>query len=1272
MAVSRQCVRISLFQCAPLSDTSVHQARRASQADGKPEAKQPLFRSRSADYRGDVLIPLASIASSSLQSVDQKTETVKLHQLRDGLEGRLSTYCVLHVPASRTRSFVEEHRLSPLSVSLTPPAAGPSAPEDVQLILAADEEQSRSRCEGAPVCLPGEAQFRCCASCSSSVVAEAAAISSKAPTVLGASSVPPEAASNTTSNAPWICINQLQRMMARSSDATSQTPSSSSLQSCFAPPATSLPMRSAEEWMLQQHDSTDVFLTSSEAESVGAVDAEDDGAEGEVEGGACYAAFFSLTMLPAAERAKRLMLSLARSSAPAAGATTSKSPTVFTVRTHHHTLRIGLPLRTSVGEADPSKTLQSPLTLREAIIDRLRLQRRVRVERLLDTKTGAAVLPCESAPTLLAAQVVSLEVECRASLAARSKQEEGLTQRLAPRSPLEAQQQSSSTPTSARAGGPSTVTASDLLDHLASLRAHHHGDQYYYDDVDAYGWAERRTLISPSELASESELRLTFTDSRGPSQMPRYSSTRPSTASSGAASSVVSLFADSSNSHRAQRPQDDGLCAVQTGPPDGVGVTGSSAGTELPMSTENGTNLHEQYHNRGSKVSGDQCGSTVFSSMNGEEATAPLSPVQGKLVGLRDSLCDMNDVFIYEDEETVVDVDAVGTGGRGDGISGNQRQERRSSLVWSTPVARGSGAGRMLSDTGFSATPLIYRTSARLSLSPPTSPVAVPGKAATTAMNEQPTQRMIFATSPSSTASLFRSLHSGTSVENEGVTAFGSGDDGDVTSAGEAHDGDVAEQGAGDAIHKFLMSVVRASAASPASASSAMSTTDSSIASAPHSSNMSSSSLARSYHPSTPSCEATPSVRREGAAASSGEMLVAPLSLVDSASASALPSPSPHKTGHAAAPAHPDEQTTLIAPCSTPPPSRRCTSEHEFRSYLHSLNPLATQNGSERASQGAPLVDAQRSTDGWNAQNGEKAVCHGHDGGISSERKRARGRETMALDSTDARPMAVLRGEGEHAVTLFSSSTSAGGIEDDHSTNSSISTPSTTVAIRAVRMRSPIILSPGELSRMALNMAASDAIQIRPSYMKHPLARTVELDLDDASEVSEDMLSHYDYGGYIASYTAPGSDGREDLDRDDGRGHGSRHSSTCRSHMARPTQHCQSMVLQPVSQSSRRQGAAPLVAATTTEEATATMDPAHHLDGTTRRRSLSFPAPGLETWIRLTDDDSGGTESGADHHMLLTQRAIPAHTTRSTSSAESDGGGSASDEDSNERDADHT
>ncbi|CAG9578419.1 conserved hypothetical protein [Leishmania major strain Friedlin] len=1272
MAVSRQCVRISLFQCAPLSDTSVHQAHRASQADGRPEARHPLFRSRSADYRGDVLIPLVSIASSSLQSVHHKTGTVKLHQLRDGLEGRLSTYCVLHVPASRTRSFVEEHRLSPSSLSLTPPAAGLSAPEDVQLILSADEEESRSRCEGAPVCLPCKAQFRCCARCSSSVVAEAAAISSKAPAVLGASSAPREAASNITSNAPWICINQLQRMTARSSDTTSQTPSSSSLQSCFAPSASTPPMRSVEEWMQQQHDSTDMFLTSSEAESVGAVNAEDDGAEGEVEGGACYAAFFSLTMLPAAERAKRLMSSLARSSAPAAGATASKSPTVFTVRTHHHTLRMGLPLPTSLDKADSFRTLQSPLTLREAIIDRLRLQRRLRVERLLDTKSGAAVLPCESAPTLLAAQVVSLEAECRAPLSVRSKQEEGLAQRLAPRSPLEAQQQSSSTPTNARAGGPSTETASDLSDHLVSLRAHHHGDQYYYDGADAYGWAEWRTLISVSELASESELRLSFTGSRGSSQMPRYSSTPPSTASSDAASSVVLLFAESSSSHRAPRPQDDDVCAVQTGPLDGVGVAGSSAGMELPMSTENGTDDHEQYHDQGSKVSGDQGGSTAFFSMNGEEATTPLSPMQGNLEGLRDSLCDMNDVFIYEDEETVVDVDVVGTGDRGDGSSGNQRQERRSSLVWSTPVARGSGAGRMLTDTGFSATPLTYRTSTQLSLSPPASPVAVPCKAAMTAINEQPTQRMIFATSPSSTASLFRSAHSGTSVEDEEVIAFGSGDDGAVTSAGEVHDGDVADQGAGDATREFLMSVARASVAPPASTSSAMSSTDSSIASASHSSNMSSSSCARSDHPSTPSCEATSSVRREGAAASSSEMPVAPLSLVDSAPAFALSSPSPHKPRHAVAPAHPDEQTTLIAPCSAPPPSRRCTSEHELRSHLHSLNPVATQHSSERASQGAPVVASQRSTDGWDAKNGEKAVLHGDDGGSSSERKRARGQEMIALDSTDARPMAVLRGEGARAAMVLSSSTSAGGIDDDHSTNSSVSTPSTTVATRSLRMRSPIILSPGELSRMALNMAASDAIQTRSSSTRHPLARTVELDLDDASEVSEDTLGHYGYGGYVASYTVPGRDDREDLVRDDEWGHGSRHSSTHRSHMARPTQHCQSTVSQPVSQSSCQQGSAPLVVATTTEEAAATMDPAHHLDGTKRCRSLSFPAPALETWICFTDDDSGGTESDPDHHMLVTQQGIPVYTTRSDSSAESDGGGSASDEDSNERDTDHT
>lgn len=1265
MTVSRQCVRISLFQCAPLSDTSAYQAHRASQADGRSAARQPLFRSRSADYRGDVLIPLASIASSSLQSVDQKTATVKLHELRDGLEGRLSIYCVLHVPASHTRSFVEEHRLSPSSVSLTPPTAGSSAPEDVQLILSADEEQSRNRCDGAPVCFAGKAQLRCCASCSSSVVAEAAAISSKGPTILGTSSGPPEAAPNVNSNAPWICIHQLQRMAARGSDATSQTPSSSLLQASFAPPPSPSAMRSADEWMLQQHDSTDVFLTASEAESVGAVDAEDDGAEGEVEGGACYAAFFSLAMLPADERAKRLMLSLARSSAPAAGATASKSPTVFTVRAHHHTLRMGLPQPTSLDKADASKTLLSPPTMREAIIDRLRLQRRVHVERLLDPKSGAAVLPCESAPMLLAAQVVALEAECRAPLVAQRKQEEQLTQRLAPRSPLEAQQQSSSAPTNARSGGSSTETASDLLDHLVSPRAHHHGDQYYYDGVDACDWAERCTLISPSELPSESELRLSFTASRGSSQVPRYSSTRPSTASSAAASSVVLVATESSSSHRVPLPQDDDLWAVQTGPPDGVGVTGSSAETEVPMRTENGTDGHEHYHNQSRRVSGDQGGSTAFSFMSGEEATAPLSPVEGKLEGLRDSLCDMNDVFIYEDEETVVDVDAVGTGGTGDGSSGDQRQERRSSLVWSTPVARGSGAGRMLNDTGFSATPLIYRTSTRLSLSPPTSPVAVLGKSAATAINEQPTQRMIFATSPSSTASLFQSRHSSTSVADEEVTVIGNGDDGDVTSAGEVRESDVVGQGTGDTAHKFLMSVPRASAAPAASASSAMSTTDSSLAAAPHSSNMSSSGSARSDRPSTPSCEATPPVRRKVAAASSREMLAAPLSLVDSASSSALPSPCPHKPRDAAVPAHSDEQTMLIAPCSPPPPSRSCTSKHELRSRLHSLNPLATQNSSERVSQGAPLVAAQRSIDGWDVKNGENAVCHGPDGCSCSERKRARGRETIVLDSTDARPMAVPRVNGAHAATVFSSMTSAGGSDDAHSTNSSVSTPSTTVATRPVRMRSPIILSPGELRRMAFDMAISDATQTRSSSMRHPLGRTVDLELDDASEASNDMPGHYGYGSYVASYTLPCSDGWDDLECDVGWSHGSQHSSSRRSHKARPTQYCQSMVLQSAPQSSRRQGAAPPVVATTSEEAASAMDAAHHLNCTKPRRSLSFPASGLETWIRFTDDDSGGSESDADHHMLVTQQVIPVYSTRSNSSAESDG-------DDSERDTDHT
>ncbi|GET90788.1 hypothetical protein, conserved [Leishmania tarentolae] len=1273
MAVSKQCVRISLFQCAPLSDPSVHQRHHRSQEEGRSSTKQPLLRSRSVDYRGDLLIPLASISSSPLQSAEKKTATVRLHELREGLEYRLSTYCVLHVPVSRTRAFVEEHRLSPSSVLLSPPAAGSKAPEDAQRSTCADEEYNRGRCEGAALCLPGKAQFRCCASCSFSVVAEAATVSRKYPTELGASSSSPEEVSSVTSNAPWICINQVQRMLRRSSGATSRAPSPSSLQASFASSASSPDVWSAEEWMLQQQDSADAFLTSSEAASVGAVDV-DDGAESEVEGGACYAVFFSLMMLPVAERERRLMLGFSHSSVSVVGAMAPTSSTGFTVRAHNHTLRMGLPVPMPHDKADPSKTMGNLPTLREAIMDRLLFQRGVHVERLLDSKSGAAVLPCESASILLTAQVVTLDAEVRAPLAAQSTQEEGLTQRLTPRSPLAGQPQSSFASINARAGDSSTATASNLLDNLSSLRAHHHGGRYYYDGVDAYDWAERRTLISPSEFPSESELRMTFTASRGSSEMPPYSSVRPSTASSDTATPVVLLSAERGSSHRAPRQPDDGLRARQTGSPDSVGATDSPAGTGIPMCTENGTNSHEQYNKRGIKVSGDQGSLAAFSLINGEGPVAPLSPVQGKSGGLRDSLCDMNDVFIYEDEETVMDADAVGIRGTDDRSSGSQRQERRSSLVWSTPLARGSGVARTLSETGFSATPLIYRTSTRLSLSPPTSPLAMLGEAVTTVNSAQPTQRMIFPTSPSSTASFFQSVHSGTSGEDEEVPALGSGDNVDVTNADEVHGRDMTEQGVGEATATLPMSVRNASPAPPASTSSAMSTTDSSIASAPRSGSSSSSSSSMSGSKGSGSCggcgpPSTPSGRREGAVPSNREVPAVRVPFVDSDSSSALPpparclpSPSPHKPTHAAAPVDSDEKTTFIAPCSTPSQSRSCTSEHELRSHLYSLNPLATQSESERACRGVPLLAAQRCSEGWNTENGEHAVLSGHDGCSSSERKRARARETVALDATHARPVAVLRAESAHAAMPSSPSSSAGSGDGTHTTNSSLSMPSTTAATRPVRTRSPIILSPGELRRMTLDIATSDATPTRSSSMRHPLAHTVERDVDDASDVFECTSGRYGYDGYIESYTLPRSGGWGDRERDTW-AHGSQHSSPCHSCNARPIQDCQSMAWQSVPQLLRRQDAAPPEFAVATEEAVAATHPADHLGFTKRRRSLSLSASGLGTWIRFTDDDSGGTEGDADHHMLVTQQALPVYTPCSNSSSESDGGGSGRDTD---------
>ncbi|KAG5496639.1 hypothetical protein JIQ42_03470 [Leishmania sp. Namibia] len=1293
MTVSRQCVRISLFQCAPLSDASVHQAHQASQADGKLEAKQRLFRSRSADYRGDVLIPLTSISSSPLPLTDKTPVNATIRQLLDGLEGRLSAYCVLHVPASRARRFVEEHQLTPSSMSLLPPAAESSAPADMRLPSCANERQSRDSCTGEPLCLSDNAKFCCCASCSSTVLAEAAIVSRKAPAALSSPSAPVGVASTVASNAPWIRINQLQRMTARCSGSTSHTPSSSpSLQASSVLRASPHPMLSAEEWVQQQRHSADVFLTSSEAESIGAVAVDDDGAGGEVEGGACYAAFFSLAMLPAAERAKRLMRSLAQSSVPAAATAVSPFPAVFTVRAHNHFLRMGLPLP-SLEKDGSSKALSSPPTLRE-IIDRLRLQRGVHVERLLDADSGAAVLPCEGAAVLLSAQVGALEAECRVPPAAPNGQDEGFTQRLAPRSPLEAQQQLSSSSTRARAHDSGAEIASDFLDHVVGLRAHGHADNYYYDGADAYGWAEWRTLISPSALPSESELRLVFTGSRNSSQASLYSSTPPSAASSAAASSAVSLSTENSRSQPRPLLQSDSMGAVLTTPPDGVVDTGSSPGMKPHLHTKSGADAEERVNSQGKRVSSDQRGSPAFISIiDAEEETTPLSPVQDQLERVNDSLCDMNDVFLYEDEETFTDAEVADTWASGDGGGGSQRRERRSSLVWSTPVARGFGAVRMLSDTGFCATPLMYRTRTRLSVSPSTSPVAVPGEAETTERNERPTQRTISVMSPSSAASSSRPFVSGASAQEAEMTPPGSGWDEGVActdevpggvaqgqvvregsdigdGAGEGRDGPVAEPGTNEVTDEAVVSAASASAVSLASpspsaspySSSVMSTTDSSIPSAPSRSSVSSSICAGGDPPWAPFHEATSIVRREGAEISSREGQATPPPLLGRASSPALPSPqgclrSPHpqKPRYAAALLHVDEATTSIAPCSTPPPSSR-SSEHELRSRLHSLNPLATQDGSEYACQRAPLAAAQISVERWHGKSGEVTVRYVHDGCSSSERMSARVRGAITLDSSNSRPTEATVVAGMQTVTRLSSSVSA---DSSDGADSTVSTPSTTVASRPVHGRSPIFFSPEEVSRMALEMMSSDTAQTRSPSMGHPLRRTADGNLDHACEGSEHTPGHYGYGDYIASYTLPDSDHWNDLDGNGEWGYISPHSSTRRSREATVAQSSRGVVLQPGSQSSQRLSAPSPVVATTAKEAEAGTVTVHRLRHTKRRRSFSLSTSSLEPWVRLSDEDIGSTERDAGDHMLVTQQDMPLYSRHSSSSAESGLRGSA-------------
>ncbi|KAG5498685.1 hypothetical protein JKF63_02972 [Porcisia hertigi] len=1311
MAVSRHCVRVSLFQCTPLSDTSVHQVHSEGQAGQGSAPKRPLFRSRSGDYRGDVLIPLASLPLSPLQPAGGKTLVATLHQLRKGLESRLSTYCILHVPADSTASFVEKHRLTPSSVTLSPPAAESSAPRFAGLLSCTDETLDRGGCAAAPLCRSDTLPFHCCARCSPSFATEATVVTRQVSTLPGAPLTQSRAASAGTADAPLICIDQLQRMSARRSDTNAQMPSPSLLQSPLAPSTSSPIMPSAEEWMHWQHDSANVFLTPSEAESINAVDAEDDSLGGEVKGGSCYAAFFSLKMLPPAERAKHISQSGVMPSEAVAATAGLQAPSVFTVHAQHQYFRLGLPPPTSLNDEGASKTpLVSP-SLGEVVIDRLRSQRGLNIERLVDSKSGAAVLPCENAATLMAAGVVKLEAECVAPRIEQSQPEEELTQRLAAPSPSEAQSHLSSASAMGRISDAREDVGSNLLDHLLSLRSHHPAAHNYYDGVEASGWAERHTLISLSEMPSESELRLTSTESRDSSQTLLYASTPPSVASLGHAFPASLLAAEGGGSHPVPFLQEDRVKVVLRGPEGDAGFTGSLEGTGAALVKKNAIVPQGQHNSGHERLSEQPSGSAAFFSLaDMEEKTASLPPVQGLPEPTRDSLSDMNDVFLYEDEETVMNANIADTEGAREGSCGShQHRERRSSLVWRTPSTRGSGAATMLNDMGFSATPLIYRTSTQVSLSPHTPPRTVFGGPATTTAKERPTQRVIFATSSHSIASLSGSPNSGVLAEDEGTTALCRGDVEDMTLTGGLKDGvasvqvpmekrnssgdltaeldealgegsnrDGTDQAMGDTEGRLRMSGAGILATPLSRAFSALSTTDSGICSARHSSSSSSSSCAGGDSPAAPSCEATPFVCREGAdEVREGKVHATPPPLLGTAFSALLPSPavslpSPHPhmpTSTAALGIFEEQPTTSTAPCSTPPPSRRCTSEHELRSHLHSLVPLATQNTSERPSQRSPLTADEWLVDQRPGNGVEREAARAtRNGGHSSERKRSRAEGVTILDASDSRPTAVTRVEAAQSKVLLSSSTSADSSDDVNTTNSTTPTPSTTVATRPTRMGSPIFFSPEELDRMVVDVETSDTSQTRSSFMRQPLQHTAEFYFGDICEVSEHASSCDGYGGYIASYPLHGSQGWGDFERSDGWGYDSSHSHTSRSHrVRRPHPPCD-IVYHPERESSQQQSASSLLVVTTTADATEGMASAHNPGDTDHSTVSLTSSSGIGEWIRCSDEDSGGTGGDADCPMLVTQQELPIYTRHSGSCTESDVDGTANSDDDSESD----
>ncbi|KPI86161.1 hypothetical protein ABL78_4783 [Leptomonas seymouri] len=1246
MAVPPLCVRVSLFQAMT--------ATREDHADGeggKHDVAVRLLRSRMGDYRGDVLIPLHSLTSSTAANMVADDVNVKNEpataQLITALEQRLSKYCVLHVPKAHVKAFVKENRVS--DGALVP----------YSTYGGCDMSSSAAASDGEDAAQPERLNStRFCTDCSASLAKEAA----------------PASASASDEKAPWINICQLQRMSG-------------------VPGISTGTLLTAEDWMLRQQGPTDLFVSASEAEDLQIEVLSDNSV---IAGGACFAAFFQLRMVSLDERGQRLAALHSVVDVTSPGVPPASQP-FFTVKASNNIVRIGAPpsLPASSAEERSEQTTSSLPSLERVVWRRLYARRGVKVRRLLDLQTGAAVLPCESASALIAASLTTLVAECDETTEAH--QHEGPTQLLPGRSYSFGASAIQTQELSQGVNGSSLQSTSDLFDHLVGLRAQHRADQYYYDGFQANDWTDQRTAISLSEFPSEPELRMTSVGSQASDFTAIYPNSSLSRRPSLASRTTVSVFTVSGeNSRSCPAPA---VC--------GEGEALSNNGAAPGLAEEEGNK--KKYCSAGASAEGFVAAVTAHNA----DATArrPGSPVgdtassfivsESPAIALRDSLRDMNEVFVYEDEETVKELQDVGASSTELNAQTTfvGTQQRRSSLVWSTPVARGSAGGFNFAESGVSATPLTYRTSTQLSASPSTSPFAVcAGGMAPETASGQLVQRRIFSPSPSSHTSSTPTQASG----DEGSQGEAVLDD--VSTGGASHDvensasSETMEQSsvtvADDDVEDDQVAADTTSSALPQACFSKVGDASVSLASSspPRSHRSRSSGDQQQETDANVTHAATPIRQQVRTPSSTHHFACTPPFHSNSV---ALPSSPPSQSMNTAQhhPLHSPfavlEEGTTPLPSHSTPPSQSRAAEQELRSHLQGWNSLVTQK-TPMKSAGMDEVGSEdrHPHEGYAFVRTAVAMPFSSSWGRGTTKRPREGQEDCIVgtpQSPTPRAEAVSSQHSPPGLLRRSAPTSAIRI---NSTDSSL--PSTVAAGRQARHRSPIYFSPEELVGMVAEPAADSADTKMTRFAStSPSSRGDSTSDGEAIDEGRrgtplDRL----YGPFVASYNLRESDHANSAGGVAGWGYGlgafNSHSSPQTSPKQQQQRHSTPQ-RPPVASSVGFPGGMGPIATPSfvfAEAGSVTEQPlqrsleqqlssasysagALHVTSHRLRRSESHSASGMETWVRFSDIEgdeasrsfAGGvggrasTDNGdEDGLMLVTQQEIPYYTAQLSSS----------------------